>query len=398
MKNAELARRAKEVLTKTEYRYFTVMNAQYLVPFIKGFPGTAKTSIAESIANKLGMVYVDLRCTTMDETDAGLYPFPVKGPTNITSLSHLPPKWAVAAIENPTINYLFAFEELNRATSAIRNAVMGILLERRVGFELPFGNNVFMIATGNIGEADGTEVEELDAAQRSRFIHFEHKLEYADWVEDYAKGKVHKDIIKFLDAKPAQFYPKPELQKNECPVDPRRWTALSNYIVSNTEKGMDSTIDDYDHLLNMVGPNFIGGIYAEFRKFTMEGRMLTLADVLAGRKKGDYSSVARENRAEVINELKADTQDPLSYTKKQTDNLKEFLLFMRENDHDILAAYMYDAGHLVSAKLSEKYQGKSEPTKTEILKFPFMNMVWSTFEKEWDYIYTNRAAKTEPTK
>jgi len=202
--------------------------------------------------------------------------------------------------------------------------------------------------------------------------------------------------VKFLKEKPTKFYPTRDQQKDFAPVDPRRWTSLSNYIISNTEKGIASTIDDYGYLLDMVGTNFIGEIYTEFKRFVMEGRMLTLADVLSGKRKADYARIPRENRAEVINELKAETQNPLEYTKKEVENLKDFLLFMREADHDILAAYIYDAGHLASAKIGEKEQGKTALTKDQLLKIPYIGMVWGNFEKELDYVYNNRANKTEP--
>jgi MoxR-like ATPase len=118
----------------------------------------------------------------VDETDVGLYP----------SLSEIDMDgemvkclislclWAVEANKRPTIIH---FEELNRASQQVRNAALQILLEREIGTAFKFNDNVLMMSSGNLGDEDGTDVEEFDSALNNRLIHINHTLDVQEWLE-----------------------------------------------------------------------------------------------------------------------------------------------------------------------------------------------------------------------
>jgi len=174
----DLIKKAEKVLTPKELNYFRVMAGQYQVLFLKGRPGVAKSAIAKQIADKLEAVYIDLRLPTKDEVDLGVYPVIVHEEyTNewnekikIPIVNHAIPDWAWMT-RDTSKNYVICFEELNRASQGVTDAALGILLERRVGHNFKFGDNVYMIATGNLGLADGTTVNELDTATKGRLVH-----------------------------------------------------------------------------------------------------------------------------------------------------------------------------------------------------------------------------------
>ena len=67
-----------QTLTAKEQNYFLKMAPQSGVLFITSKPGLAKSSIARSIANKMGMQYMDIRLSMVDETDVGLFPMFVR--------------------------------------------------------------------------------------------------------------------------------------------------------------------------------------------------------------------------------------------------------------------------------------------------------------------------------
>lgn len=393
MKNAELVKIAKQALTKEEMGLFELMNTQYLVPFIKGAAGIGKTSILETIAKKLGMIYIDLRLPTIDDVDMGLYPVVNRkeiANQNINKLEHAAPEWAVLPLENPKQNYLIVCEELNRANPSVRNAAMGVLLERRVGWSIKLGSNVFMAATGNLGDKDGTEVEELDFAQKDRFIIIERKPDFSSWVDDFAKGRVHPDIIKYLEHKPGQFYPPLEEQKDDAILTPRKWTGFSDYIIANTELGINSKVEDYSELIDRGGIYYLGARYPEFRKFVMEGRTLTVQDVLKGTRSKDYPMINRDNKAEVLRELRGLRFHELK--NKECENLKDFMNHIKETDHDMLVSFIFDAGDQFARLTEGKTYTKED--KMAILAIPFMKMLWSNFKTEWDYVNnTNKHEK-----
>lgn len=391
MKNEQLSNLAKEVLTAGELKLFELMNTQYLVPFIKGFPGIGKTATLETIANKLGMVYIDLRLPAVDDVDMGLYPVVNQKVINgitINKLEHAAPEWAVMPIDNPDKNYLIVFEELNRANPSVRNAAMGVVLERRVGWNIKFGTNVFMAATGNLGDRDGTEVEELDFAQRDRFIIMEQKHNLGDWIEDYAKNRIHPEIIRYLENNPAEFYPDFKEQEDDVVLTPRKWTGFSDFLVANTDNGLKSKIDEIIPLIDRSGMHFVGKRFERFRKFILEGRMLTAKDVIDGSyisKNKNYDRIARENKSEVLHELKSISVETL--TKKQASNVLSFMKHVREHDHDVLTGFVYDISHLVYTKYSLTDEELKDTTKRQqlrdsLLAIPFVKGLYADFKEE----------------
>lgn len=369
-------------LTPKEKEYWSIIRTQYLVLNLKGKPQTAKSALAQSIADKLGMELVDLRIPTMDEVDLGVYPKVVDefdrlekrlriekeiyGQAKVEtikayedilregrvteSLTHPVPEWAYQTLDKSK-KFLIVFEEFNRAPLSVRNAAMGVMLERRVGFNFAFGDNVYMLATGNIGgEADGTDVEELDSAQKSRFITKHHDLEYHEWREwavlkeryYYEDGvrkanieNIHPSIIWFLDSKPSKYYPELKDQGGDGYTDvicgPRTWTGLSRYMQVNYG---DKEPDIRD--IARQAPSYIGVVAADFVQFLTDNRRLFLKDILAGTVK-DYGNIYRENRMEIVAELKE--KNILEMKEKELNYVVDFL---KATDDDVVAGFLFE--------------------------------------------------------
>ena len=153
-------------LTQREKSYFSIMWAKSGVLYITAKPGVAKSAIARSIATKMGFRYMDLRLSMVDETDVGLYPS-VSDVDGVKCLDFVVPRWAIEANKQPTITH---FEELNRASQQVRNAALQLLLERQIGINFKFNDNVLMMSSGNLGDEDGADVEEFDSALNNRLI------------------------------------------------------------------------------------------------------------------------------------------------------------------------------------------------------------------------------------
>lgn len=62
-----------------------------------------------------------------------------------------------------------------------------MFLEREIGAFFKFNDNVMMCSSGNLGEEDGTDVEEFDQALNNRLIHIEHTLPYPEWISTQLK-------------------------------------------------------------------------------------------------------------------------------------------------------------------------------------------------------------------
>lgn len=386
----KLIEKAKKAgLTKTELQYFQMMAGQYLVPVLKGRPGTAKSAILKSIADKLDMVFIDLRLPTMDEIDLGVYPVVTQIETGGKKLDqhrlgHALPEWALMTSDK-TKNFMIVFEELNRASKPVRDASLGILNERRVGFNFVFGDNVYMAATGNLGTEDGTDVEEFDTALKSRLLTVQHDMGFADWKMSWAqieddKGKVitqnvHPDIVAFLQDSPQYFYP--DLKENEQKdviTNPRTWTALSEAIIKNF--GVNATVDQYKEFVATMGKCYVGSNVVRFLKFVDNNKPVSFREIVDG-KVTNYAKIKRDNKAEInrdfIEAVKSGEFD--KYPKTKLDRVIEYASTL---DDDVLTGLVYRNANEVLAMSGEK------------CKLSDNQKVWAkAFNKQIEYINAN---------
>lgn len=324
-----------ELLTDRERKYFQIMWPKSGVLYITSKPGIAKSAISRSIAEKMGFRYMDIRLSMVDETDVGLYPsvgeeMNDQGKT-IKCLDFVVPRWAIEANKQPTIIH---FEELNRASLPVRNAALQILLERQIGTEFAFNDNVLMMSSGNLGDEDGTDVEEFDAALNNRLIHFSHTLGADEWIENFAKDRVHSTVVSFIKAYPEKLY-QPSTENTRAYATPRSWTFLSDFICKNF--GKDSSPKVFLPLLREIAHSYVGNGAQRFLQYCEEMINITIDDII-----NRYDAIVKEldkyNRdknSELIQSLKE--YDIKKLTEKQLDNVTKFL--KRVGD-DELTAYL----------------------------------------------------------
>lgn len=307
------------LLTEKENEYLSLMWPKYGVLFITAKPGVAKSAIGLSIAKKLGMRYIDMRLSMSDEGDFK-YPYledlEYDGKTYKVS-GYAVPRWAFDANQTPTIIH---FEELNRAPQFVRNAALQILLEREIG-DFKFNDNVLMMASGNLGDEDATDVEEFDAALNNRLIHIDHVLAVNEWIEDFANEKCHRLIVSYIKTHPEQLYKTSDNAKGYA--TPRSWTMMSKFITENF--GMDADPRDFLPRLRRVAHGYVGNSAHKFLQYCEDMMNISIQDVLNnfdGIKK-DLAKYNRDKNSELIQSLKElNIQD---FTEKQLGNIVKFL-------------------------------------------------------------------------
>jgi acyl carrier protein phosphodiesterase len=64
------------------------------------------------------------------------------------------------------------------------------------------------MSSGNLGDEDGTDVEEFDSALNNRLIHINHTLDVQEWLGDYAEENCHPMITSYIKTHPEQMYKK----------------------------------------------------------------------------------------------------------------------------------------------------------------------------------------------
>ena len=328
-----------ELLTAKERKYFTVMWAKYGVLNITSKPGVAKSAIGRSIAEKMGFRYMDIRLSMVDETDVGLYPSinEVEVDGNLVKcLDFVVPRWAIESNKQPTIIH---FEELNRASQQVRNAALQILLERQIGTDFKFNNNVLMMSSGNLGDEDGTDVEEFDSALNNRLVHINHTLGVDEWIKDFSNDNCHKLITSFIKAHPEQMYKDPT-ENVKGYATPRSWTMMSKFITENW--GMDASPKDFLPLLKEVASGYIGQSAVKFVQYCEDMLNISIQDVLNnydGIKK-ELEKYNRDKNSELIQSLKE--IDITKLSKKQLDNVVKFLENVGDDEKTAYLLYILD--------------------------------------------------------
>lgn len=325
-------------LTAKERKYFAIMWAKYGVLNITSKPGIAKSAIGRSIANKMDFRYMDIRLSMVDETDVGLYPnvseVDVDG-KKVKCLDFVVPRWAIEANKQPTIIH---FEELNRASQQVRNAALQILLERQIGTDFKFNDNVLMMSSGNLGDEDGTDVEEFDSALNNRLVHIDHTLDFNDWVNDFAKENVHPMLVGYLTAHPEHMYKSSDNAKGYA--TPRSWTMMSEFIVANY--GMDSSPREFLPLLREVAAGYVGNSAMKFLQYCEDMMNVSIWDVLNNydKVKNDLKKYNRDKNSELIQTLKE--IDINTLTNAQIDNCVKFLKNVGDDEKTAYLLFVLD--------------------------------------------------------
>lgn len=306
------------------------------VLYITSKPGVAKSAISRSIADKMRFQYMDLRLSMSDETD---FKFPYLKEVELDGITHKchgysTPEWALKANSRPTIIH---FEELNRAPQFVRNAALQILLEREIG-DFKFNDNVLMMASGNLGDEDGTDVEEFDSALKNRLIHVKHSLSVEDWMHDFASENCHKLITSFIKAHPEQLYKTSE--NTDAYATPRSWTMMSKFITENW--GMDASPKDFLPLLKEVASGYIGNSAMKFLQYCEDMLNISINDVLNDfeRVKDDLQRYNRDKNSELIQSLKE--IDITKLSEKQLANCVKFLNNVGDDEKTAYLLFILD--------------------------------------------------------
>ena len=360
-------------LSKTERRYFNVMLVGKPC-YIRGVPGNAKSAIGRSICDKViwwykdnpddkhkGLNYIDLRLSDKDETDLGSYPVTknaidqilkfgemlekgyinieeftkvkekylkvILSSDNITSLSFAVPDWALEANSYPTIIHV---EELNRCDPKVRNAALQLLNENQIG-NFKFNENVFWMASGNLGESDRTEVEEFDLALSNRMNILDHSMDTKEWAENFGYSYCWGPMVDYLMANPTFLYIKPAPNEIRY-ATARSWTNLSDYIFSTYGEDPDMKEVSNSEEMAIVALGWIGTAWHGFARYLNETSRIGINDIINrwDEVKNEVSKLTRGRTMELMSNLRGLTPTG-SYTflidknKEQIQNLINFL-------------------------------------------------------------------------
>jgi hypothetical protein len=197
--------------------------------FLWGAPGIGKSEIVQGICDSgaLGKTKViDLRLALFEPTDLRGYPVP---DIDTGVMKWLPPSDLPnekMAKEYDTI--VLFLDELNSAAPSVQAAAYQLILNRRIGqYELP--DNVVMIAAGN-RETDKGVTYRMPKPLENRFVHFELRVDFEDWLNWAVDNKIDPSIIGYLSFAKADLYNFDPKSTSRGFATPRSWTFVSEML------------------------------------------------------------------------------------------------------------------------------------------------------------------------
>ncbi|BBE30114.1 ATPase AAA [Tepiditoga spiralis] len=225
------------------------------IPLLWGHFGVGKTDIAKEIAKETGRDLIILVISQMEPGD--LIGMPSKS-TNKTIF--LKPDWWP---ENP--NTIIMIDEINRAHRSIRNAIMQLLVDRRIhNHVLP--KDTWIMAAANPPDEEYDQVDLItDPAFMSRFFHLTLNANVNDWTKWAKEEKVKDEVIDFINNYPEYMTPDHIVSmKLDLRPSPRSWFKFSNVLKNLSENdikkygyslgasilGADATNAFFNHLNN----------------------------------------------------------------------------------------------------------------------------------------------------
>lgn len=198
---------------------------------VEGVHGIGKSSIISSICKKLG--YEVITIFLGQKADPGdIIGLPHKYEVEINGTT----RWVTTFAEmdwwpkDPTKKYAIFFDEINRASSSMRQCVMDLILNMSLnGKQLPEHTRIF--AAINPSTEGNYQVDDLDPALLDRFNVYVLEPTVREWLNYAIENEFHDAIVGFISNKGEDCLDPPSTIKEGTVYPSRRsWERLSNNL------------------------------------------------------------------------------------------------------------------------------------------------------------------------
>lgn len=217
---------------------------------IWGPPGIGKSDIAYHFASSMNAKLFELRANLFDPVDVrgGLKVVEQQDGTYRTRYG-VPEDYPDTDYQGTVVLFI---DELPNAPKATQNALLQLLLNKRIGtYELPA--NTIIIAAGNRAQ-DRAAVHEMPTPVRNRFAHYTLEPTVDDWVKWAMSHGVDDSITSFIRMRPSLLHSTDG--SDYAFPSPRTWTML--------DRKLPHMSDDFYGCASMIGDG-PAGEYLSYR-------------------------------------------------------------------------------------------------------------------------------------
>lgn len=189
---------------------------------LRGAPGVGKSTIVRTVAQELGIGFIDVRLAQMERVDFAGLPSVREGMTEW----NVPSFWP----RDMKSNGIILLDEITSAPSDCQVAAYSVVLDRRIpnsNYVLP--NGWLIVAAGN-RTCDRAVVKTMSSALANRFVHFEVEANSEDWVKWAIMNEINPAVVGYINYRPTNLFKMEGQNLEQGWPSPRSWERVSNVI------------------------------------------------------------------------------------------------------------------------------------------------------------------------
>lgn len=189
---------------------------------LRGSPGIGKSTIIRTIADEMGLGFVDIRLAQMERVDF----------CGLPSVKDETTQWNVPSIwpRDAQSKGIILLDEITSAPPDVQVAAYQVTLDRAISnsnYKLPPG--WYVIAAGNLN-TDRAVVKTMSSALANRFMHFNVAPDASAWGRWAITKDIHPSVTGFIQFRPGLLFKMDGQNLEQGWPSPRAWERVSNMI------------------------------------------------------------------------------------------------------------------------------------------------------------------------
>ena len=298
----------------------------HIAVLMRGPTGVGKSHMGKALANAVGLEFLDVRGSTMDESQvSGIPDFETSKTSGVATFCL--PSWYVRACREPVVLML---DELNRSMPQVMQSFFQVVLDRQLGNNvdgepMTLHPETRVIAAVNHGSE--YDVNDMDPALMRRFWVVDLDPTVTDWIDWASENDIDPVTIDFVRQHPEHFRVDPSsVEPGTVIPTPASWHRLDESL---RHMGMapSEVAGARPEGFYALSTGFIGNeaaiSYTDF--VSRYERVISADDVLGGKISKKQAKELNASEAMTVLDKLANHCKDNTWTKKEAKNVSSFV-------------------------------------------------------------------------
>lgn len=294
---------------------------------MRGPTGVGKSFMGKALAAEVGLPYLDVRGSTMDESQvSGIPDFETSKTSGVATFCL--PAWYVRACREPVVLML---DELNRSMPQVMQSFFQIVLDRELGNNadgVPMRLHPETRVMAAVNHGNEYDVADMDPALLRRFWVVDLEPTVHDWIDWASNNDVDDITIDFIRQHPEHLRVAPSsVEPGTVIPTPASWhrldASLQHMGISPSENAGSRPAGLYALATGFVGTE-AAIAYSEF--IARYERVISAEDVMAGKIDEDRAKELVASEALSVIEKLINHGSEGKWTKKESKNIADFII------------------------------------------------------------------------